>query len=112
MKRAADEPFSSIYSKRRFQETAISRAELAMLSDSLANEIRRRLHPMVLREMESIISELNNGGHSLRHRYEPVPGEIHFRDWHDKIVDLLVACDTVITVDFGSALEDGADPPV
>ena len=51
-----------------------------MLEEALRNEVLRRLHPMILNEIEKIVSELNALGHDLRLRQAAVPGDIHYRD--------------------------------
>ena len=94
------------YSKENFIQRTESEGELQMLSEALGNEIQRRLHPTILSEMEAIVSDLNALGHNLKLRYEPFPGDIHYRDWSKQHCDLLVACDTVISVAFRKAIEE------
>jgi hypothetical protein len=94
------------YSKKAFSDAKENKEQLKRITSELHAEVQRRLHPLVLAELEAIVAALNACGHNLRHRYPPVPGEIHFRDTHSDRVDLLIACDTVVTVDFGSAIED------
>ena len=79
---------------------------MQMLAESLQNAIQRRLHPHLLREVEAIVEELNDLGHALKLRYDPYPGDIHYRDVREGRCDLLVACDCVITVSYGGAIEE------
>lgn len=96
----------SKYSKEAFVEARKDEKHLQTLTAKLHDEIQSRLHPLVVAELETIVRALNEQGHNLRLRYTPTPGDVHFRDNHDGKVDLLIACDTVITVDFGSAIEN------
>ena len=76
-----------------------------MLEEALRNEVLRRLHPMILNEIEKIVSELNSLGHDLRLRQTAVPGDIHYRDWRPQSCDLMLGCDTIISATFRKAIE-------
>lgn len=94
------------YSKTAFIDAAKDSVTLETLESKLQQEIENRLYPIVKAEMEKIVDELNAHGHELRYRYEPTPGDIHFRDWEPGRCDLLLACDAVVTTGFRRAVEE------
>lgn len=106
MKNSADDSIGEEYAKREFEAKSLQPKEMRMLVESLQNTIQRRLHPYLLREIELVVAELNELGHDLKLRYDPYPGDIHYRDVNSGSCDLLVACDCVVTVSFGEAIEE------
>ncbi len=93
------------FSKARFVEAAKESRELEKLCDELRCEISARLHQGLVDEMEAVVKRLNDLGHSLKLRYDPVPGDIHYRDRRGRNVDLLIGCDNVVTVSFKDAID-------
>lgn len=75
------------------------------IAKELQDYVQCRLHPILMGEMEKIVAELNQLGHNLKPRYDFEPGDIHYRDWVNQHCDLMLACDTVISASFGTALE-------
>lgn len=85
------------FSKQAFIDATASPSTLEKLEFELREAVEQSLHPIVQAEMEKIVANLNESGHSLQYRIEPRPGDLHFRDWKPGQCDLMLACDVVIS---------------
>ncbi len=94
-----DERFSS----KSFEECGLNTKEARVLSDVLADEIQQELHQAITPVLTAIVQKLNEMGHNLKLYYEPVPGDIHYRDFLDPLGNeykLLLAVDTILSIGY------------
>lgn len=95
-----DERFSaSSFASRQLDSEAARE-----LADSLAEEVQAEVHRVVFAHFSKIIENLNAMGHSLRPEFDPIPGNISYRDdWKDELgyhCKLRVALDTVVSTGY------------
>jgi len=92
------------YKFDKFSKLGLGSAEALTLSKELSDCISERLHIILLNEMKEIIKELNEVGHNLKEYYEPMLGDISYRDDSnngDYKCKLRIGLDTIVSVGFG-----------
>ncbi len=92
-----------------FSELGLGSHEAQALSEKLSDCINQRLHVLLSNEMQKIVKELNEVGHDLKEYYEPIPGDISFRDDSSNgsyECKLRVGIDTIVSVGFGDVKDE------
>jgi len=83
---------------------------LEAVNAELEKEVHKRLHEVVQPAVEEIVARLNGVGHNLTLYYEPVPGDIGYRD--DQTVDGRYSCklrlgvDVVVSIGFADTVDE------
>src|SRR6266404_3075871 len=79
------------------------------LADSLADEIQKEMHEVVLVHFANVVERLNAMGHALKPEYPPMPGDLSYRDdWEDDSgyhCRLRVGFDCIVSTGFAHLLK-------
>lgn len=99
-----DERFSSA----AFEGCGIDTQPARDLADLLAREIQIEMHEAITAQFGKIVGQLNAMGHALKPEYDPLPGDLSYRDdWRDDSgyhCKLRVGFDSVVSTGFAHLL--------